>query len=123
MHADADQLHDALLNLVLNAVEAMPEGGKLVIELTQRDGCALLAVIDTGPGIPATLAPRLFEPLHSTKPMGVGLGLVTARTFVEAHGGRIASVPIARGARFEICIPLGANAVVTGAAAAPSSEL
>ena len=112
VHADADQLHDALLNLVLNAVEAMPEGGELVVELAQREGWVHLAVTDTGPGIPSALEPRLFEPLHSTKPMGVGLGLVTARTFVEAHGGRIASVRVERGARFEIRIPLAASAAV-----------
>jgi signal transduction histidine kinase len=112
-YVDADQLHDAILNLVLNAVEAMPDGGTLFIELTQQPDWIVIAVTDTGTGIPAALESRLFEPLHSTKPMGVGLGLVTARTFVEAHGGRIVAVPLTEGARFEIRLPVGTNAITT----------
>jgi PAS domain S-box-containing protein len=104
---DADQLHGALFNLVRNAVEAMPEGGTLKVELRVDDGSILVAVTDSGPGISAQVRAHLFEPLHSTKPMGIGLGLVTARTFVEAHGGRISSVPVTPGARFEIRLPLG----------------
>jgi PAS domain S-box-containing protein len=103
---DADQLHGALFNLVRNAVEAMPEGGTLHVELRADDGAILVAVTDSGPGISAQVRAHLFEPLHSTKPMGIGLGLVTARTFVEAHGGRIASVPVPTGARFEIRLPI-----------------
>jgi signal transduction histidine kinase len=104
---DADQLHGALFNIVRNAVEAMPDGGTLKVELRVDDGMILVAVTDTGPGISAQVRAHLFEPLHSTKPMGIGLGLVTARTFVEAHGGRISAVPVERGARFEIRLPLG----------------
>jgi signal transduction histidine kinase len=104
---DADQLHGALFNVVRNAVEAMPDGGSLKVELKVDDGTIIVAVTDTGPGISTQVRAHLFEPLHSTKPMGIGLGLVTARTFVEAHGGRIASVPVASGARFEIRLPVG----------------
>ena len=64
-----------------------------------------IAVTDDGKGIAPEIAAHLFEPLRSSKPVGVGLGLVTARAFVEAHGGRIASVPVERGARFEIRLP------------------
>lgn len=103
---DADQLHGALFNLVRNAVEAMPEGGALKVELRIDDAAILVAVTDSGPGISAQVRAHLFEPLHSTKPMGIGLGLVTARTFVEAHGGRISSVPVRHGARFEIRLPV-----------------
>jgi PAS domain S-box-containing protein len=103
---DADQIHGALFNLVRNAVEAMPEGGKLVLELRTEDDHILVAVTDSGPGVSAQVRAHLFEPLHSTKPMGIGLGLVTARTFVEAHGGRITHRDVAGGARFEIRLPL-----------------
>ena len=103
---DADQIHGAFFNLVRNAVEAMPEGGTLRIELRAEDDQILVAVSDSGPGVSPQVRAHLFEPLHSTKPMGIGLGLVTARTFVEAHGGRITSVDIPTGARFEIRLPL-----------------
>lgn len=105
---DADQLHGAIFNIVRNAVEAMPDGGTLRVELAREDGHVVLGIADTGPGISAHVRQHLFEPLHSTKPLGIGLGLVTARTFVEAHGGRIAHVDVQKGARFEIRLPVSA---------------
>jgi signal transduction histidine kinase len=106
VEVDADQLHGAIYNLVRNAVEAMPEGGAMLIEVRQDGDQIMVAVTDTGPGISAQVSTHLFEPLHSTKPMGIGLGLVTARTFIEAHGGRITYVEVPSGARFEIRVPL-----------------
>lgn len=103
---DADQLHGAIFNLVRNAVEAMPDGGELRVEVRRDGDHVVVAVADTGPGISPQVRGHLFEPLHSTKPMGIGLGLVTARTFVEAHGGRISRVEIPVGARFEIRLPV-----------------
>lgn len=103
---DADQLHGAVFNLVRNAVEAMPDGGHIRVEVGTEGDQVLLAVEDSGPGIAPQVRDHLFEPLHSTKPMGIGLGLVTARTFIEAHGGRIMHVATAKGARFEIRLPL-----------------
>ena len=96
----------AFFNLVRNAIEAMPDGGKLRVELRTDGDQILVAVTDNGPGISPQVRAHLFEPLHSTKPMGIGLGLVTARTFVEAHGGRIAHKDVSTGARFEIRLPL-----------------
>ncbi len=106
LHIDTDQIQGALFNIVRNAVEAMPDGGTMRIEVRAAADQVLVAVSDTGPGISPHVSAHLFEPLHSTKPMGVGLGLVTARTFIEAHGGRIAVVEAARGARFEVRLPL-----------------
>jgi signal transduction histidine kinase len=108
---DADQLHGAIFNLVRNAIEAMPEGGTLWVAMKPEGEQILVSVTDTGPGISPQVRAHLFEPLHSTKPMGIGLGLVTARTFIEAHGGRIEHIEVASGARFEIRLPLPSCAV------------
>ncbi len=106
LSVDADLIQSALWNVVRNAVEAMPQGGTLGIQVGLADGEVVTAVTDTGPGISAAVRDHLFEPLHTTKPMGVGLGLLTARNFVEAHGGHLLSVDVPAGARFEIRLPL-----------------
>jgi len=106
LDVDADQLHGAFFNLVRNAVEAMPDGGTLSVRVSADGDQVVVAVQDTGCGISPQVSAHLFEPLHSTKPMGIGLGLVTARTFIEAHDGRIARVDVPRGACFEIRLPL-----------------
>lgn len=109
LEIDADQLHGAFFNLIRNAVEAMPSGGTLRVEVKVVGDEVLIAFSDTGPGISPQVRMHLFEPLHSTKPMGIGLGLVTARTFIEAHGGHIACIDVPRGARFEIRLPFGSG--------------
>lgn len=106
LEIDADQIHGAIFNLVRNAVEAMPDGGSLRVAMKPDGNEILISVTDTGPGMSPQVRAHLFEPLHSTKPMGVGLGLVTARTFVEAHGGHIELVAVPSGTRFEIRLPL-----------------
>lgn len=105
LDVDPDQIREALVNVVRNAVEAMPEGGLLRLEMTTEHEWLVIVVTDTGRGIAPDVQERLFEPLHSTKPLGVGLGLITARRFVEAHGGRLSFVPTPRGACFEIRLP------------------
>ena len=122
LRIDADQIHGAFFNLVRNAVEAMPDGGKLAVEVSTDGDQIVLAVADDGPGLSPQVRTHLFEPLHSTKPMGIGLGLVTARTFIEAHGGRIAHVDTAAGARFEIRLPLALSAESSRRSAATSSD-
>ncbi len=103
---DVDQLQGALFNLLRNAIEAMPDGGTLTVDAELRDGAVVVSIADTGAGIPAEVRGRLFEPLVTTKPLGLGLGLVTARTLVEGQGGTIAHVEQATpGARFEVTLP------------------
>ncbi len=106
LDVDPEQIHGAVFNVVRNAVEAMPSGGVLRVEARIDDAHVVLAITDSGPGISSQVRDHLFEPLHSTKPTGLGLGLVTARTFVEAHGGRIARVDVPDGTCFEIRLPL-----------------
>ncbi len=105
---DVDLFEKALLNLMLNAQDAMPDGGTLTVQVRPDGGMVLLAVIDTGVGVSAELLPRVFEPFFTTKPGGHGLGLATARRIVLAHGGQIVchSEP-GCGTQFCITLPAG----------------
>jgi two-component system NtrC family sensor kinase len=112
VHCDAAQMEQVLLALVMNALDAMPRGGRL--RLSRRlsaDGTMVeLEVQDDGVGIPPDVLPNLFEPFFTTKERGhgVGLGLAISRGIVERHGGKIsvASEP-GRGTTFTIRLPLG----------------
>jgi PAS domain S-box-containing protein len=87
--ADQDQVKLVLLNLVLNAVQAMPRQGTVRITSRETRGFHEVLVVDEGPGIPADVREHLFEPFFTTKSRGTGLGLATARRIVESHGGTI----------------------------------
>jgi signal transduction histidine kinase len=106
--AVGDQIQQVLLNLVLNSMEAMPEGGKLFIETTQRKDNAEVLVEDTGPGVAMEERQHIFEPFVSTKEGGTGLGLAVSYGIISAHGG---SLELAegrgRGACFKIVLPTG----------------
>ena len=86
---DADQLRQVFLNLILNAIEAMPEGGTLTVRTTAGPTVALVEVQDTGIGIPDDIRARLFEPFFTTKSNGTGLGLAISAHIVTQHGGQI----------------------------------
>ena len=86
---DPNQVRAALLNLLRNAREAMPEGGHVVLRVRSLGGHATLEVIDDGPGVPDDLKDRLFEPFFSTKPQGTGLGLSMVRKIMDAQGGEV----------------------------------
>jgi signal transduction histidine kinase len=104
---DVDLFKQALLNLILNAEHAMPEGGDLILT-TRRDGpWAVLDVTDTGIGMPEDVRSRIFDPFFSTRPSGSGLGLPTTRKIIEAHGGsiRVESEP-GKGSRFSVRVPI-----------------
>lgn len=107
LHADRDRMSQVLLNLALNGIQAMPDGGALILGAAAGDGTMTLTVEDTGPGIPPDLLPRVFEPYVTTKTKGLGLGLTIARRIVEAHGGRIEveSGP-GRRTRFRVMLPV-----------------
>ncbi len=86
---DADRMLQAVLNLLLNAIQAMPDGGTLSVSAQAVRDRLELRVADTGPGIPREDLDRVFDPYFTTRNQGTGLGLATVRTVVEAHGGRV----------------------------------
>ena len=103
---DAGRLHQALVNLVLNAIQATPRGGVVRIELESHGDVVVLAVEDSGPGIPEAMTQRVFEPFFTTKESGSGLGLPLVHGVVEQHGGSIAVERAqAGGARFAMRLP------------------
>ncbi|HZY42689.1 MAG TPA: ATP-binding protein, partial [Anaerolineae bacterium] len=107
-----DQLTQVLLNLVINAIEAMPEGGELNLGTTIDEGWLHIAVRDTGPGIGPDEAAKIFEPFYTTKANGTGLGLAVSYGIIQRHGGRIevGGAP-GRGTTFTIVLPLDRQTV------------
>ena len=100
-------LQRALLNLVQNAMEAMPPGGTLTLRGRRQGAAVSLDVQDTGVGIPPEQTTQIFEPLHTTKPGGTGLGLYIAQEVVAAHGGQVAvQSVVGQGSTFTITLPL-----------------
>jgi signal transduction histidine kinase len=93
MYLDPEQIREALLNLELNAVEAMPQGGTLRLSLTQKENRdVIIRVSDTGVGIPLGAESKVFDPFFTTKEQGTGLGLSIAHSVVKNHGGTISVV-------------------------------
>jgi signal transduction histidine kinase len=111
MEIDRALLRQAILNLVKNGLEALSRGGELTIgSRASADGVEIF-VADTGPGIPAAVAGRLFEQFFTTKPQGTGLGLSISRQIIEEHGGELAWANRAGGgAVFTIHLPLARRA-------------
>ncbi|MFV0442203.1 MAG: sensor histidine kinase [Planctomycetaceae bacterium] len=112
---DPEQLRQVLLNLLLNAVDALTSGGQVTVSLTTVEADRVqLSIEDNGPGIPDTLLPKLFEPFVSTKPSGTGLGLTICHRIVENHGGElVAENRVPHGARFVLTLPRHAEQTPT----------
>ncbi|MDT7808552.1 MAG: two-component system, NtrC family, sensor kinase [Acidobacteriota bacterium] len=126
--ADADQLQQVFLNLLLNARDAMSEGGELDIRVSfnEYDSEVIITLSDTGHGIPVEALPHVFDPFFTTKRAGAGLGLAVCQAIVTAHGGRIRIDPneIATGTTVYVSLPSGAAAakgLAQGAAAVQTS--
>lgn len=107
LQCDSEQLKQVLLNLVLNAVQAMLDGGQVEVSAKQvRDGI-YVSVSDTGPGIPADAVDSIFDPFFTTKPNGTGLGLPVAYQIIQQHGGELSLVRNGqKGATFGFTLPL-----------------
>jgi signal transduction histidine kinase len=104
----ATELREVLINLILNAMDAMPGGGQLTIHTYQQDGFACIAVSDTGVGIPTDIQQRIFDPFFTTKQVkGTGLGLSVSHTLIKSHGGDIeVESRIGSGTTFVIKLPM-----------------
>ena len=113
LRADRQRLQEALLNILLNAVQAMPHGGRIMVrgsfepDAGDAPGMVKIEVSDTGPGIPPERAERIFQPFYTTRSDGTGLGLAVARQVVEEYGGSVAvrSTP-GEGATFVLRLPV-----------------
>lgn len=104
-----DHVKQAYLALAINALEAMPGGGRLDVRLAAADGQAVLVVSDTGSGVPDEIADRLYEPYVSTKQRHEGIGLYVARSVVESTNGSIRHDSLPEGgSRFTLTLPLAA---------------
>ena len=108
--ANPGKLNQVFSNLIINAIQAMPAGGEITIDGEFDAGELIVRIADTGPGIPDEILGTLFEPFHTTKPVGegTGLGLSICRAIIVEHrGGSIKAGPIDQGTRtvFEIRLP------------------
>ncbi len=102
---DSAKIHQIVLNLVRNAIEAVSAGGHVELELEGNENSICIRVKDDGTGIPEAVIPRIYEPFFSTKESGTGLGMSIVHSLVTLHGGSIALDTSPRGTRFEISIP------------------
>jgi signal transduction histidine kinase len=106
-----DRLRQALLNIALNGLEAMPGGGRLVLRMEADATAARIVVGDSGPGIPAEVADKIWQMHFTTKKTGTGVGLYVARSVIEAHGGRIAMESRPAGTSFLVELPMAPDGV------------
>lgn len=106
-YADEEKLHQVLVNVILNAIQAMPKGGELTVEVKALEQFALISVADTGVGIPEELQSKVFDLFFSTKKDGTGLGLAVSKSFMEEMGGKIelTSTP-GKGTKVSLYLPL-----------------
>jgi signal transduction histidine kinase len=112
---DPDLLHRALQNLVLNAIDAMPQGGELAIRTGSRDDRIEISVSDTGSGLTQEECGRLFTPYYTTKQHGTGLGLAIVQSVVSDHGGKISVESTQeKGTTFRIELPCEPHPWQTG---------
>ncbi len=110
MSGSRQMLKQALLNLAVNALDAMPEGGHVKVALDVSDSEAEIEIEDTGMGIPPDVLSHIFEMHYTTKAAGTGVGLFVARDVIERHGGRIeVDTETGRGTLFRVILPVSTN--------------
>ena len=115
LHVDPDKIKRVFVNLIKNAIDAMPNGGKITIESKQANGCLEVSFSDTGRGICDEVLPKLFAPLFTTKAQGMGFGLAICKRIIEAHGGKVTVKTVkAHGTTFTVTIPIEPKLEVGG---------
>jgi len=103
---DANLIKQALLNIIINAQEAMPDGGELMVRTKREDGMCRIDITDTGTGMPPDVMKKIFNAYYSTKKTGSGLGLPTTKRIIDEHGGRITvQSEVGKGSCFSILLP------------------
>ena len=102
---DAEQIKQVLLNLAINALQAMPEGGKLIFRTVQENNNLHIEIEDTGGGISEATKAKIFDPFFSTKDKGLGLGLSVVYKIIKQHDGQINVSNTSQGARFDLNLP------------------
>jgi PAS domain S-box-containing protein len=104
---DANQLKQAFLNIINNAIQSMPEGGTITVSTVQRGQNIVVRIEDTGPGIPGDIMSKLFVPFFTTRKTGSGLGLAVTKRVIDNHGGDIEVMSeIGKGTIFDVSIPI-----------------
>jgi signal transduction histidine kinase len=107
---DADQVRQVFVNIATNAIQAMPERGKLTIDARKGDKFLEVAISDTGVGISEDVIGKIFDPLFTTRAKGIGLGLAVCKSIIERHGGAIGvESNVGEGTTFTVKLPLKAN--------------
>jgi signal transduction histidine kinase len=110
VHVDLESMKRVLINLIANAVDAMPEGGKLTVDCQVRERLACLIIADTGEGMTDDVKQKIFQPLFTTKAKGMGFGLSICRRIVETHRGRLeVESSVGKGSVFYIYLPIAAS--------------
>lgn len=109
---DSDQIHQVVLNLLLNAVQSIEGPGAVRVAVGSKEDCASITVTDTGRGIPEQQISQIFRPFYTTRGNGTGLGLSLVRRIVEEHHGHIQVISeVGKGSTFEVLLPFTASAV------------
>jgi len=107
VEVDAAQIRQVFINIINNAVQAMPDGGKLTIEAGKNDGFLGVNIVDTGIGIPGEAIGKIFDPLYTMKAKGIGLGLAVCKSIIDRHEGRIeVESSVGKGTAFAVKLPL-----------------